>query len=167
MPELFFLYWWQFGKIWILLILPKSDQSTNFLKIMIFHAYGSILLTLLNEKIFDPNLAKFDQIWTKFWGQIFCPSTTKWDLPRCIDSPSMNFLSNLVQKLFHLVHLKNKGQFLHDLAAFKVVNWRKDAQTHEVWAQSISFHVFSSISKKRWGFQDKSTHSKSIVNLQN
>ena len=77
----------------------------------------------------------------------------------------MNFLSNLVQKLFHLVHLKNKGQFLHDLAAFKVVNWRKDAQTHEVWAQSIGFHLFSSISKKRWGFQDKSTGSRTDKRL--
>ena len=29
------------------------------------------------------------QIWpslTKFWAQIFCPSTTKWDLAKCIDS---------------------------------------------------------------------------------
>ena len=63
MPELFFLYWWQFGKIWILLILPKSDQSTNFLKIMIFHAYGSIYLTLLNEKKIWP---KFGQVWPNF-----------------------------------------------------------------------------------------------------
>ena len=86
----FFLDWWQFGKIWILLILPKSDQSTHFLKIMIFHAYGSIYLTLLNEKKIDPNLAKIDQILTKFWGQIFCPSTTKWDLARCIEL----FMSN-------------------------------------------------------------------------
>ena len=70
---------------------------------MIFHVYGTIYLTLLNEKKFDPNLAKFDQIWTKFWGAIFCPSTTKWDLARCIDSPSMKFFCQTVQKLSHLV----------------------------------------------------------------
>ena len=62
MPEIFFLDWWQFAKIWILLILPKSDQSTIFLKIMIFHAYGSIYLTLLNEK----NWPKFGQVWPNF-----------------------------------------------------------------------------------------------------
>ena len=55
------------------------------------------------------------------------------------------------------MRLKNKGQFLYDLAAFKVTNRRKDAQTHEVWDQSIGFRLFSFISKKMWGFQDKTT----------
>ena len=75
---------------------------------MIFHAYGTLYLTLLNENIFDPNLAKFDQILTKFRVPKKFPFTPKWDLPRCIDSPSMNFLSHLVQKLFDLVHLKKQ-----------------------------------------------------------
>ena len=59
------------------------------------------------------------------------------------------------------MHLKKS--FLHGL--------RKGAQTHEVWAQSIVFHLSPSISKKRWGFQDKSTHSSisvtAVVVLQN
>ena len=80
----------------------------------------------------DPNVAEFDQMLTQFWAQNNFPFTPKWDLPRCIDFPSMNFLSHFVQKLFHLEHLKNKDKFLYDLAAFKVTNPRKDAQTHEV-----------------------------------
>ena len=62
-----FVDWSDFGKISKIQILPNCHQSRKKNSAIIFHAYGTIYLTLLNEKNFDPNLAKFDQILTKFW----------------------------------------------------------------------------------------------------
>ena len=147
MPVTFFDVCWQFGKISILQNLPKSDQSSKKVTGMIFHAFGCIYFNFFDFQNFDQNLTKFDQILIKFWPQKCFPSNPKWVFPRLIDSQSLNFLSRSVQKLFSLVRSEFKGQFLCDLAAFKVTNWRKDAQTHEVWAQSISFHLSPSILK--------------------
>ena len=57
--------WSDFGKISKIQILPNCHQSRKKISGMIFHAYGSIYLILLNEKKIDPNLAKFGQILTK------------------------------------------------------------------------------------------------------
>ena len=66
MPVTFFGDWSDFGKISKIQILPNCHQSRKKVSGIIFHAYGSIYLTLLNEIEIDPNLAMFDQILTKF-----------------------------------------------------------------------------------------------------
>ena len=147
MAVTFFDDWSDFGKFCKIEILPNCQQTSKKVTGMIFHAFGCIYFNFLDFQNFDQNLTKFDQILIKFWPQKCFPSNPKWVLPRWIDSQSLNFFSCSVQKLFSLVRSEFKGQFLCDLAAFKVTNWRKDAQTHEVWAQSISFHLSPSILK--------------------
>ena len=132
MSVTFFDDWSDFGKTCQVEILPNCQQSSKKVTDMIFHAFECIYLNFFDFQNFDQNLTKFDQILIKFWPQKCFPSNPKWVLPRWIDSQSLNFFSCSVQKLFSLVRSEFKGQFLCDLAAFKVTNWRKDAQTHEV-----------------------------------
>ena len=121
-----------FGKTCQVEILPNCQQSFKKVIGMIFHAFGCIYFNFFDFQNFDQNLTKFDQILIKFWPQKCFPSNPKWVFPRWIDSQSLNFLSRSVQKLFHQVRSEFKGQFLCGLAAFKVTNCRKGAQTHEV-----------------------------------
>ena len=71
-----------------------NNQPKNSLAWFSMHVWHFVWLFEV-EKFLTQNLAKF--------GQIFFPFTSKWDLPRCIDSQSLTCLSQLVQKLFHLV----------------------------------------------------------------
>ena len=144
----FFDHWSDFGKISENALLPRLGQTTKCLITMIFH----ILLHhysgfVSGENFFGHYLAKFGQNLTQFLAQFFCPSTSKWDLAKCIGSPSFTYLGQGVQKIFHFVRLKNKGQFPCDLAAFKVTNPARGAIYHQDWGQMIKFYITHAISK--------------------
>ena len=115
--------WPSLGKIAFSLILPKSDQWSKKLRTMIFHTLLHSYSGFVSGEIFFGHyLAKFGQNLTQNLAQFFCPSTSKWDLAKSIGSLSVSCLGQTGQKLFHFMRLKNKGQFLCDLAAFKVIN---------------------------------------------
>ena len=142
------IVWPSLGKIAFSLILPKSDQWSKKLRTMIFHTLlHSYSGFVSGEKFFGRYLAKFGQNLTQFLAQFFCPSTSKWDLAKCIGSLSFTFLGQRVQKIFHFVRLKNKGQFPCDLAAFKVTNPTRGAIYHQDWGQMIKFYITHAISK--------------------
>ena len=142
------IVWPSLGKIAFSLILPKSNQWSNKLKTMIFHTLLHSYSGFASGEIFFGHyLAKFGQILTKFLAQFFCPSTSKWDLAKCIGSPSFTYLGQGVQKIFHFVRLKNKGQFPCDLAAFKVTNPARGAINHQDWGQMIKIYITHVISK--------------------
>ena len=140
--------WPSLSKIAFSLILPKSVQWSNKLKTMIFHTLlHSYSGFVSGENFFGHYLAKFGQNLTQFLAQFFCPSTSKWDLAKCIGSPSFTYLGQGVQKIFHFVRLKNKGQFPCDLAVFKVTNPTRGAIYHQDWGQMIKFYITHAISK--------------------
>ena len=82
----------------------KSVKNKHKNKLAWFFMHSYTFIWLFGEKNFlTQNLANFGQIWTNFLGQIFYPSTTKWDLPMWIDSQSLTFFCPSIQKLFNLV----------------------------------------------------------------
>ena len=148
--------WPSLGKIAFSLILPKSDQWSKNLRPMIFHTLlHSYSGFVSGENFFGHYLAKFSQNLTQFLAQFLCSCTSKWDLAKCIGSPSFIYLGQEVQKIFHSVCLKNKGQFPCDLAAFKVTNPARDPNYHQDWGQMIKFYITHAISKWKGGKQIK------------
>ena len=126
----------------------KSNQCTKNSKSMIFHTLLHSYSGFVSGEIFFGHyLAKFGQNLTQILAQFFCPSTSKWDLAKCIGSPSFTYLGQGVQKIFHFMRLKNKGQFSCDLVAFKVTNPARGAIYHQDWGQMIKFYITHAISK--------------------
>ena len=78
-----------------------------------------------------PNLAKFDQILTKCWAKFFLSFHHQMGFRKMLDSSSMNFFVNRFKSYYTWCVGTTKGRFLYNLAAFKVTNFRKGAQTHE------------------------------------
>ena len=76
-----FVDWSDFGKISKIQILPNCHQSRGKNSGMIFHAFRSIYLPILSEKIFDPNL---DQVWPNF--------DKNFDLKKISFHPKMEFV---------------------------------------------------------------------------